>query len=55
MQPVLLLGIIFLMTAKPQLTIAIGTIVVSALLGSASALPFLRAGDALVPMEPPKP
>ena len=51
----MLLGIIFLMTAKPQLTIAIGTIVVSALLGSASALPFLRAGDALVPMEPPKP
>ena len=42
----MLFGIIFLMTAKPVLTVAIGAMVVSALLGLASGLPLVRARDA---------
>ena len=38
----LLFGIIFLMTAKPQLTVAIGAMVVSVLLGLLSSFPHLR-------------
>jgi hypothetical protein len=39
----LLFGIIFLMTTKPALTIAIGAMAVSAFLGIASGLPFVGA------------
>ncbi len=39
----MLFGIIFLMTTKPVLTSALGAIVVSAFLGIASGLPFVRA------------
>ena len=45
----MLFGIIFLMTAKPQLMIAIGAMVVSAFLGLASALPLLRGQGASPP------
>lgn len=38
----MLFGIIFLMTIKPALTSAIGAMVVSALLGLASGVPFVR-------------
>jgi hypothetical protein len=39
----LLFGIVFLMTTKPALPSAIGAMVVAALLGLASGLPFVRA------------
>lgn len=39
----MLFGIVFLMTAKPQLVIAIGAVAASALLGWATALPLLRS------------
>ena len=39
----LLFGIVFLMTTKPALTSALGAIVMSAFLGIASGLPFVRA------------
>jgi hypothetical protein len=39
----MLFGIVYLMTAKPALTSAVGAMVASALLGLASSLPFLRA------------
>jgi hypothetical protein len=42
----MLFGIVFLMTTKPLFAAAIGAMVVSALLGLASSLPFLRARDA---------
>jgi hypothetical protein len=42
----MLVGIVFLMTTKPALTGAIGAMLVSALLGLAFSLPFLRARDA---------
>jgi len=45
----MLFGIIFLMTAKPQLMIAIGAMVVSTFLGLASALPLLRGQGASPP------
>src|SRR5215211_7334137 len=45
----LLFGIVFLMTTKPVLTSALGAIVVSAFLGIASGLPFVRARRAAQP------
>jgi hypothetical protein len=39
----MLFGIVFLMTTKPVLTSAIGAMVVSALLGLASSIPFVLA------------
>jgi hypothetical protein len=39
----MLFGIVFLMTTKPALTSAIGAMAVSALLGLASSIPFVRA------------
>jgi hypothetical protein len=39
----MLFGIIFLMTAKPALMVAIGAMVISAFLGVASAVAFVRA------------
>jgi hypothetical protein len=40
----MLFGIVFLMTTKPALASAIGAMVVSALLGLASSIPFALAG-----------
>jgi hypothetical protein len=47
----MLFGIVFLMTTKPALTSAIGAMVVSALLGFASGVPFVLASDRLPPHE----
>lgn len=51
----MLFGIEFLMTAKPQLAVALGAMAVFALLGLATALPLLRANDVFMPLESREP
>jgi hypothetical protein len=44
----MVLGIVFLMTTKPDVTVSIGTIVLAAALGAVSSIPAINKTAAVV-------